>query len=65
MVTGLWARLGLAMLKSSINFEEIHLRARGNFEEQIKVLEPSIIIINFCIIIIIIIIINAFYNDLV
>jgi len=51
------------MPKSSINFEEIHLHAHGNFEEQVKVLEPSIIIINCCIIIIIII--NAFYNDFV
>jgi hypothetical protein len=33
------------MLKLSINFEEILSRARGSFEEQNKVLEPSIIII--------------------
>jgi hypothetical protein len=40
----------------SINFEEILSRAHGNFEEQNKVLEPSIININYCIII------NAYYN---
>jgi len=40
------------------NFEEIILRADGNFKEQKKVLESSIIIINYCIIIII----NAYYN---
>jgi len=46
----------------SINFEEIISRISGNFEEQNKVLEPSIII-NYCIIIIIIIIIiTAYYN---
>jgi len=36
--------------KLSINFEEILSRAHGNFEEQNKVLEPSIIIINLFII---------------
>jgi len=36
----------------STNFEEILLRAHGNFEEQSKVLEISIITINYCIIII-------------
>ena len=39
--------------KLSINCEEILSRARGTFEEQIKALEPSmiiiIIIINYCI----------------
>ena len=35
------------MPKLSINFEEIISHAPGNFEEQNKVLEPSIIIINF------------------
>jgi len=34
---------GLAKL--SINFEEILPRAHGNFDEQSKVLEPSIVII--------------------
>jgi len=36
----------------SINFEEILSRAHGDFEEQNKVLEPSIIntSINYCII---------------
>jgi len=47
--------------KWSINFEEILSRALGGFEEQDKVLECSVIIINFWIIIIIIII-NAYYN---
>jgi len=45
--------------KMSINFEEIISRIHGNFEEQNKVSEPSIIIINYCITIIIIII--AYY----
>jgi hypothetical protein len=35
--------------KLSINFEEILSRAHGNFEDQYKVLEPSIIIVNYCI----------------
>jgi hypothetical protein len=39
-------------------FQEVLSRARGNFEQQNKVLEVSIIIINCCIIIIIII--NAY-----
>ena len=47
------------MLKLSINFGELLLSAHGNFEEQNKVLVPSIIIINHCIIIIII---NTHYN---
>jgi len=47
------------MPKFSINFQEILSRAHGNFEEQNKVLKPSIII-NYCIIIIIIIIV--YYN---
>jgi hypothetical protein len=33
--------------KMPINFEEILSHALGNFEEQNKVLEPSIIIINY------------------
>ena len=37
-----WERV----LKLSTNFEEIISRSHGNFEEQNKVLEPSIIIIN-------------------
>jgi len=45
-----------------MNFEEILSLVHGNFDEQNKVLEPSITIINHCIIIIvIIIIINACY----
>jgi len=36
------------------NLEEILSRAHGNFKEQKKVLESSMIIINYCIIIIII-----------
>jgi hypothetical protein len=39
--------------KLSINFEEILSHAHGNFEEQNRVLELSVIIINYCIIIII------------
>jgi len=39
------------------NFEESLSRARGNFKEQKKVLESSIIIINYCMIII-----DAYYN---
>jgi hypothetical protein len=34
--------------KLSINFEEILSRAHGNSEDQNKVLEPSIIIVNYC-----------------
>jgi len=41
----------------STNFEEILSSPYGNFEEQNKVLGPSIIIINYCVIII-----NAYYN---
>jgi hypothetical protein len=40
----------------SINLEEILSRAHWKFEGQSKVLEPSIIIINYFIII------NAYYN---
>jgi hypothetical protein len=36
--------------KISINLEEIILRAPGNFVAQNKVLEPPVIIINYCII---------------
>jgi len=39
------------MPKLSINFEEIFSRARGKFEGRNKVLESSLIIINYCIII--------------
>jgi len=42
--------------KLFINFEEILSRAHGNSEVHNKVWEPSIIIINYCIII------NAHYN---
>ena len=45
------------MPKLYINFEEILLCAHGNSDEQNKVLESSIIIINYCTIII-----NAYYN---
>jgi hypothetical protein len=38
--------------KLSVNFEEILSRARGNFGEQNKVLELSIIVTNYCIIIV-------------
>ena len=38
------------MPKLSTSFEEILMHAHGNFEEQSKVLEISIIIINYCII---------------
>ena len=42
------------MPKLSINsVVEIVSRANGNFEKQNNVLEPSIIIVNYCIIIII------------
>jgi hypothetical protein len=44
--------------KFPINFEEIIPCAQGNFEEQNKVLEYSIIITNYCIFII-----NAYYNN--
>ena len=37
------------VLKFPINFEEIFSRAHGNFEDQNKVLEPSTIIVNYCI----------------
>ena len=46
------------MPRRSTNFEEIPSCANGNFEEQNKVSESSIIIINYFIIIII----NAYYN---
>jgi hypothetical protein len=42
----------------SVDFEEMLLRARGNFEEQNNILGPSTIITNYFIIIII----NAYYN---
>ena len=45
------------MPKLSTNFEEILSRVHPNFEEQNKILEPCIIIINYCIIIS-----NANYN---
>jgi len=43
------------MHKLSISFEKILSRAHGNFEAQNKVLELSIIIINYSIIV------NAYY----
>jgi len=42
--------------KLPINFEEILSDAYGDFEGQNKVLESSIIILNYCIII------NAYFN---
>ena len=45
------------MPKFYINVEEILLHSHGNFEDQSKVLEPPIIIINYCIIFI-----NAYHN---
>lgn len=39
------------MPKLSLNFEEILSLAYGDFEEQSKVLEPSVIIVNYCIIV--------------
>jgi len=46
------------MSKLSVNFEEIHSRAHGNFKDQNEVLDYSIIIIiNYGIIVI-----NAYYN---
>ena len=39
------------MPKFSVHFEEILSLARGNLEEQNKVLGPSLIIINYCIIV--------------
>jgi len=48
--------------KLTINFGEILSRASGDFEEQNKALEYSIIIIYYCIIIIII---NVYYNYIV
>ena len=45
------------MFQLPINFEEILSRPHGNFEEQNKVLELSIIITNYCFIII-----NEYYN---
>jgi len=45
------------VIKMSISFKEILSGGHGSFEEQNKVLEPVMIIINYCIIIM-----NAFYN---
>jgi len=45
--------------KLPINFEEILSDGCGDFERQNKVLESSIIIINYCIII------NAYFNYIV
>ena len=47
--------------KLFINFFEIFPRVYRNLEEQNKVLEPSVIIINYCIIIIT----SAYYNYIV
>ena len=46
--------------KLSVNFEEILLRAQRTFEDQNKVLESSIIVINSCSVII-----NGHYNYIV
>jgi hypothetical protein len=54
-----WRTFLRARAQNVYNFEEILLRAHGNFKEQNKVLESSISIIHYFIIIIIIIIINA------
>ena len=43
--------------KLSINFEVFFSRVCGNLEEENKVLEPSVIIINYCTITT-----NAYYN---
>jgi len=48
-----WGRV----LKLSINFKDILSHTHGNFEEQNKVFDSYIIIINYCIIIA-----NAYYN---
>ena len=64
--TGLSNLFWERVTKLSMNFKEIISRDYGNIEEQNKVLEPSIIIINYCIIItIIIIIIITHYNYIV
>ena len=44
------------MRKLSINFEEILSRVHGYFEKQNKVLEPTLIIINYCIVV------NVYYK---
>ena len=53
---GWWYFCG-RLQKPSINFAEIYPRAHGNFEEKNKVLESSVIIINYCVIIT-----DALYN---
>jgi hypothetical protein len=55
-----WRTLLRARAQNVYKFEETLLCAHGNFKEQNNVLESSIIIINYCIIIIIVI--NAFYS---
>ena len=45
------------MPKLHINFEEILWCAHGNFEEQNKIVESFIIIINYCLLIMYVIII--------
>ena len=50
------------MSKFSINFEEILSLTRGNFKVHVKVLETSIIIINYCTMRPVI---NAYYSDIV
>jgi hypothetical protein len=45
-----------------INFEEILSHVHGNSDEQNKALEPSITIINYCIIIIIIYIVKLMHS---
>ena len=44
------------VLRARTHFEEVLSRAYGKFEEQNMDLEPSIVIINYCIIL------NAYYN---
>jgi len=54
-----WRTLLRAHAKLSIKFRESLSHGHGNFEDQNKFLEPSVIIINDCIII------SAYYNSIV
>jgi len=51
-----WWTLLRARAQTVYKFQRILWRTYGNFEEENKVLEPAIIVINYCIII------NAYYN---
>ena len=55
-----WKTFCELVSKLATNFKGILSRVHGNFEEQNDILEPPIIVINYCIIIIIIIIINSY-----